>query len=81
MKAKQPKSLFVVTNSQGHYLARASGRVDVAFDPFLHLFRDARTAWWYCDSSDGFAGNGKLTVREVALALTVDTSPVPRPNK
>lgn len=80
MKAKQPKPLFVVTNTNGEYLAR-SGRLDVAFDPFLHLFRDARTAWWRCDSSDGFAGNGKLTVREVALALTVDTSPVPRPSK
>jgi hypothetical protein len=80
MKTKQPKSLFVVTSTNGEYLARC-GRLDVAFDPFLHLFRDARTAWWYCDSSTGFAGNGKLAVREVALALTVNTSPAPRPKK
>lgn len=72
------KPVFVVLNRKGEYLNPRSGRFDTVFDPFLHLFRDAESAYFRRDSYTG-CGNGTLAVREIALTATVNTNPVPRP--
>ena len=55
------KPVFVVLNRKGEYLNPRSGRFDTVFDPFLHLFRDAESAYFRRDSYTG-CGNGTLTV-------------------
>ncbi len=72
------KPVFVVLNRKGEYLNPRSGRFDAVFDPFLHLFRDAESAYIRRDSYTG-CGNGTLTVRELTLTATVNTATVSRP--
>jgi len=72
------KLVFVVLNRKGEYLNPRSGRFDAVFDPFLHLFRDAESAYIRRDSYTG-CGNGTLTVREMAFVATPSAKSVPRP--
>lgn len=73
-----PKSVFVVLNPKGQYLNPRSGRFDIVFDPFLHLFRDAESAYIRRDTYTG-CGDGTLTVREMSFVATPIAKPVPRP--
>lgn len=72
------KPVFVVLDRKGEYLNPRSGRFDIVFDPFLHLFRDAESAYIRRDSYTG-CGNGTLTVRELVFSDISTRGTVPRP--
>lgn len=79
IKVTKPKPVFVVVNAKGEYHNPRSGRYDIVFDPFLHLFRDAESAYRKRDYHEGCPGEIGLTVREMAFVATPSAKPAPRP--
>lgn len=75
LQGAEAVSLYVITNSKGLYLNPRSGGFDPDFDPFRHLFRDIKVAKHKMDSYS--YGNGRLTIQEVSLAITLH--PIKRP--
>jgi hypothetical protein len=72
-KTAASKPVFVVVNRKGQYFNRRTGGFDPVFDPFRHLFPDAKIAPWYTE------GPPDRFVREVKLTAEIIPADVPVP--